>query len=265
GGLGGGAPGGKLLTSADGSVYLGSRDWLFYKYGFIDLISSRYKDYLWPSFRGGVENRGSLIPGKNHAKKELLILPDYIYLMELADSGNEEILSELLDEIEYRMYARAYDAGNIYLVDILKYIASDSVKRPLYEDGRLVNDFSIIRARAIEILGITGSLTTINFLTDLLIYEWDDFVIVSIIKSLGYLQSDMDYTITGALKNYYEKKGDTIDLRSASQILLTIQKMNKYQGSISRELLNVVINIFLRSGSKSVKELALDTIQDIQN
>lgn len=264
--LRGGVPAGGLLGSTDGFVYIGSKDWLFYKYGFKNLISSKYKDYLWPSFHGGGANRGSLVPKKKHIKeKKLLILPDYVYLLELASSGNEQILGELLDEIEYRLYARTYDAGTLYLSDILEFVASEGIKRPLYEDGRLVNDFSVIRGRAIEILGITGNFTTINFLTDLLLYEWDDFVLSSIIRSLGSLQSDMDYTITRALKNYYERNINDHNIRLDSQILATVRKMNKYNGSLNIDLLNIITNIFLKTSSRSVKELALDTIQAIQN
>ncbi len=266
GALSGAVPSGKLLRSVDGSVYIGSRDWLFYKYGFKNLIESKYNDYLWPSFRGGVENRGNLIPQKKHSiKEELSILSDYVYLIELAGSGNEEILSELLDDIESRLFSRVYDAGNLYLIDILELVASEGVKRPLYEDGRLVNDYSVIRARAIEILGITGNLSTIPFLIDLLVYEWDDFVLCSIIKSLGYLQSDMDYILTKALTAFYERNINNLNTRTVSQILNTVQNMNKYQGSINIDLLNMITNIFLRSSSRSVKELALDTIQTIQN
>ena len=263
--LKGGVPSGRLLTSADGSVYVGSRDWLFYKYGFKDLISSKYIDYLWSSFRGGIENRGNLVSEKEQARKEELSgQPDYIYLMELAKSGNEEILSKLIKEIEIRLFARAYDAGKRYLNDILEFLASDGVKRPLYEDGLLVNDFPLIRSQAIDILGITGNFNTINFMTDLLIYEWDDFVLSSIIRSLGYLQSDMDYSITNALANYYRRKPNDLNIRSVSSILVTVQKMNDYNGSINKDLLTIVTNIFLRSSSRSVKELALDTIQAVK-
>ena len=265
GGTRGGSPSGRLLTSADGSVYVGSKDWLFYKYGYRDLISSKYMDYIWPSFRGGIENRGNLIRSEKQIMKgELSEKPDYIYLMELADSGNEEILAGVLDEIEYRLYTRAYDAGKHYLYDILELAASGGVKSPLYEDGRLINDFPLIRSRAIEILGITGSFNTINFMTDLLLYEWDDFVLNSIIRSLGYLQSDMDYVITNALVNYYERNASDMNVRSLSRILVTVQKMNNYNGLINSDLLSLITDILFRSSSKSVKELALDTIQAIR-
>ena len=262
--LRGGVPSGRLLISNNGSVYVGSKDWLFYKYGFKDLISSWYVDYHWPSFRGGVENRGNLITEKIDAQEEdLSITPDYVYLMELAHSGNEEILSGLLDEIEYRLYRRVYDPGKGYLNDILELIASEGVKRPLYEDGRLINDFPVIRSRGIEILGITGNLNTIEFMTDLLIYEWDDYVISSLIRSLGYLKSDMDYVITNALVNYYERKASGMDIQTLIRILVTIQNMNNYNGLINRELLSIVTDILFRSSSKSVKELALDTIKAV--
>ena len=265
GGVRGGTPSGRLLTSGDGSIYVGSKDWLFYKYGFKDLISSKYIDYIWPSFRGGVENRGNIIPGKVEIRKdELSGQPDYIYLMELAGSGNEEILTGLLDEIEYRLFTRTYDSGKHYLYDILELIASEGVRRPLYEDGLLVNNFPVIRSRAIEILGITGSFNTIEFITDLLVYEWDDFVLGSIIRSLGYLQSDIADIMTSGIVNYYEKNINNQNRRSDSQILITVQKMNKYNGSINKDLLTVITNIFLRSSSRSVKELALDTIQTIR-
>lgn len=265
GGVRGGTPSGKLLTSADGSVYVGSKDWLFYKYGFKDLISSEYKDYIWPSFRGGVENRGSLISENNHPEKEKLPEnADYVYLMELAKSYNENILTEVLDDIAYRLFTRDYDPGKLYLFDILELLASDGVKTPLYEDGILINNFPVIRSRAIELLGIAGNLNTINFLTDLLIYEWDNFVLSTIIRSLGYLQSDMDYTITKAIANYYETNSDKKNIRSVSQVLLTVQKMNKYNGFINNDLLAIITKIFLASSSRSVKELALDTIQAVK-
>jgi outer membrane protein assembly factor BamB len=265
GGVRGGTPSGRLLTSTDGSVYVGSKDWLFYKYGFKDLISSEYMDYIWPSFRGGVENRGNIILKKKEIRKEELSgEPDYIYLMELAGSGNVEILAGLLDEIEYRLFSRTYDSGKCYLYDILELVASECVKRPLYEGALLVNDFPVIRSRAIEILGITGSFNTIKFITDLLVYEWDDFVMGSIIRSLGYLQSDIADIMTSAIVNYYESNINNLNSRSASQIIITVQKMNNYNGFINKELLAVITNIFLRSSSRSVKELALDTIQAIR-
>lgn len=261
----GGVPAGRLLTSADGSVYVGSKDWLLYKYGFEDLISSNYMDYIWPTFRGGLENRGNLISDKKiPGNKKISDRTDYSYLMELAKSGNEEILSELLNEIEIRLFTRAYDVGKHYLYDILEFIASDGVKRPLYEDGLLVNNFPIIRSRAIEILGITGSFVTIEFLADLLEYEWDGYVLNSIIRSLGYLQSNIDYTIADTLVNYYSQNKTDMNMQSISQILITVQKMNNYNGSINKDLLTIIVDIFLRSSSRSVKELALDTIQAVR-
>ena len=188
----------------------------------------------------------------------------WCYLIELAKSSNEEILSDLLNEIEIRLFTRAYDVGKRYLYDILEFIASDGVKRPLYEDGLFVNDFPVIRSRAIEILGITGSFTTVDFLADLLEYEWDGYVLNSIIKSLGYLQSDMDYAITDTLVNYYSQNTKALNIRYVSQILITVREMNNYNGSINKDLLTVITNIFLRSSSRSVKELALDTIQAVK-
>ncbi len=263
--LKGGIPSGRLLGSIDGSIYIGSKDWLLYRYGFKDLVSSEYIDYIWPSFRGGLENRGNLIPENKQPEKEKLYeQPDYIYLMELANSGNAEILTGLLDEIENRLYTRAYDEGKGYLPGILEFVASEGVKRPIYEDGLLVNDFPVIRSRAIEIIGISGNFDTIRFMADLLVYEWDDFVLSSIIKSLGYLQSNIDNITATALSSYYGENPTSLNSRAFSQILMTVQKMNNYNGYINKSLLTVITNIFIRSSSKSVKELALDTIQAVK-
>ncbi len=261
----GGVPESEFLLGNDGSVYVGSRDWLFYKYGFKGLVFSDYNDYLWPSFRNKSENNALLTNEDwDSEENDYYKNNDYLYLMELAESSRKENLQLVLDEIGSRVFSRAYDKGKVFFRSILEFIASDGIKRPLYQDGILINNFPVIRSRAVELLGITGNLDTVKFLSSLLVYEWDGYVLNTIVKSLGYLQSDYNMEISGSLVEFYEKNRSSMDEQALGQFLITVQKLFTYSGEINRRLLSLVVTILLDSNSKVVKELALDTIQSVQ-
>jgi outer membrane protein assembly factor BamB len=263
--LKGGEPAGNFLTASDGNIYLGSKDWKYYKYGFKNTISSNYIEYIWPGFGGGIANRMYLNssidsrPGPDFLKNS-----DYIYLMELTRNLNDKTLHELLDELESRLFSRNYDPGNSYLLDILEILASDCVTKPLYEEGILINNFPVIRSRAVAILGITGTYRTIEFLRDLLKYEWDNYVIATIIRSLGKLKSNIDGIIPEALTNYYRSTENDFNTRILNHILISVQEINNYNGIVNFNLITLVTDIFLKSSLRSVKELALDTINSIK-
>jgi len=260
-----GIPGGKLLVISDGSVYVGGRDWVLYKYAVNNFVLSNYNNFVWPSFRADNGNRGYLISGIK-AKPQVVksITSDFVYLNEMAKSLDEKVLNNILDEIESRLINRSYDPGKLYFSDILKLLASEGIKHPLLEDGVLVNNFPLIRSRAVELLGITGNLTTIDFLSDLLFFEWDSYSVNSIIKALGNLQSDLKNTTSKAIINYYELNNINMNDRILRQMLSTIRKMNIYNGYTNKDLFSVVMDILLSSSSKSVRELALDTINSIK-
>jgi len=262
--INGGDPVSRFLSSTDGNIYLGSKDWLLYKYGYINIINNNYKNYIWPSSGCGVYNRAYLSINKTEQNFfEIQKSSDYTYLIEMSKSTDQKVLSKLLDEIEFRLYRQGYDVGKNYLNKILEILASESITRPLYEEGRLINDFPTIRSRAINILGITGSLKTIEFLVDMLNYEWDDYTVSSIIGSLGKLQSDKNGNISLGISNYYNVR-NIKNQRSLSQIIQTIQKLNNYNGSTNNKLITLITDIFLKSSSKSIKKLALDTINSIK-
>ncbi len=261
----GGIPAGGISVSSDGKVYLSSRDWLLYKYGNNKFVKNNFNNYIWPSFRGGRENRGNFLNYNYFEQKnEINISSDYLYLMESSKSLDEQVLNGILDEIEKRLFNRQFDSGKSYLLGILELLAAGSVKSPLYENGQLVNEFPVIRSRAIDILGITGNFKTIEFLLDLLNYEWDDYVVRSIIKSLGNLKSDNDENISNGIYNYYNNNRSNISQSYLSQILQSVQKVTNYNGYANKNLLSVITNIFLTSSSKNIKELALDIINSIK-
>ncbi|MDA3940030.1 MAG: PQQ-binding-like beta-propeller repeat protein [Spirochaetia bacterium] len=263
--INGGLPSDRFLISLDGNIYLGSRDWLFYKYGSNELIKSDFTNYIWPSFRGGGENRGSLLTDTMITEKdEIIVSSDYLYFMESSKSLNEQVLNGILDEIEIRLFSREFIAGKSYLLGILENMAAGAVKNPLLVEGLLINDFPVIRSRAIDILGITGNFKTIDFLTDLLNFEWDDYVVRSIFRSLGNLQSNMDQVITNGIYNYYSTNKSSISQSYLSQILISVQKIKKYNGQIDRTLLSIITDIFLTSSSRNIKELALDIINSVK-
>ena len=260
----GGPPIKRFLSSTDGNIYLGSKDWLLYKVGFMNIINSNYKKYIWPSCCGGINNRAYLSTNKIEQQNyETQQSSDYTYLIEMSKCLDEKILSSLLDELQYRLYKKDYDPGKTYLNDILELLASEAITRPLYEEGRLINNFPIIRSRAIDTLGITGSLETIEFLVDLLNYEWDEYALSSIFKSLGKLKSDIDGNISFGISNYYNIIKNA-NQRYFNQILLAVQNINYYNGSTNIKLLAVLTDIFLNSSNRSTKEFALDTINSIK-
>lgn len=262
--LKGGIPVRRLLGATDGFIYLGSKDWILYKYGFTNMVNNNYVKYLWPSYGEGVNNTSYLLTNKiEHNRTDIYSSSDFVYLMEQSKQLDEKDLNLLLDEIELRLNNRDYDRGKTYLIEITKLLASECITRPLYEEGRLINDFPIIRSRAIDLLGVTGSLNTIEFLVEMLNYEWDGYVINSIIRSLGNLKSDKNNIISNGISSYYINKKNTYS-RFISQILFTVQKMDIYNGNINKDLVTVITDIFFMSSSRAVKELALDTINSLK-
>ena len=260
-----GISGGRLLLVSDGSVYVGGRDWLFYKYAFRNLLLSNDNDFVWHSFRSDNGNRGYLLSGiKTKQQSVKSTASDFVYLNEMIKSLDEKVLNNILDEIESRLVNRSYDPGKLYLLDILKLLASEGIEHPILEDGVLVNNFPLIRSRAADLLGIAGNLTTIDFLADLLFFEWDSYAANSIIKALGNLQSDWNNKNSKAIIKYYRLNSNNMNERTLSQVLISIRKIDMYKRSGNRDLLSVVMDILLTSSSKTVKELALDTINSIK-
>ena len=74
------------------------------------------------------------------------------------------------------------------------------------------------------------------------------FVVVLISFSLSLIQGRLNNNISSI----------------STQAEITVDKLDNYNGTTSRELLEVITNIFLTSNTRATKELALDIINSIK-
>ena len=159
---------------------------------------------------------------------------DYRYLKTAAGGDIEETAEAVIGEFE--ALAEGPVPGSIppYTEEILRLLASGAVRQPIYRGQRIMNDFPLIRDRAVRLLGRYGTLETPGFLLSLLSLEWDPLVTATLISTLGALGSDPDGRVTDAVYRVLSTRG-TSDLRTATAALDALEEIMLYNGGITSQ------------------------------
>jgi len=249
-----------------GGMVFGSSDWNVYVVGYSDQVVAQY-NHRWPLINGNSEgNRATLYnPDEIRYNQKNYRSNKYSYLKILADSNSVNNLSKVLDLIKKGLSSTEPDNGKSFYIPLLQYIASDCITRPLKEKGSLVNDFPVIRSRAVTLLGMYGDFKSQEFLINLLPHEWDKYVQKSIITSIGMLGINLENRTVAALSNFYHNNLPiNVNEPYRMTILKTVEDIYQYSGLLDDTGVHLILSVFNDSSSKQVREYALKVINSLK-
>lgn len=257
-----------INSSAGGEILIGSKDWNIYVLAFKEMVVAQHKNYIWPLTNGFSEgNRiNKDVSGRLSFDKIDDPSNDFNYLKSLADSNNLAAASTVISTIGKRIESERYDRGKAFFLPMLEYLASDCITRPYYKNRLLINDFSVLRSRADELLGRVGDFKTQKILLNLLNYEWDDYAVRTIISSAGKLGHNPENKTVLAFSNYYLKNRHTLDGENLRlSILEALDNIYRYNGILDSDSIHLILSVFNDSSSKQVRKYALALINSLKN
>ncbi len=261
-----GKPSVPVCYISEGVFFTGSRDWNLYAGRIMERNINSVSSPLWFCENGGRDGN-RVIPeltkrspygGESDSN-------DFRYLVMQADSLNMSSLNTLLDGIEARLESDKPDSGKAYLTAVLEYLVSDCITRPRYKDTRLVNDFPSIRGKAVRLLGKYGDFVSQEVLLNLLFYEWDTYVLRSMITSIGMLGYNPDNTAADGLYRFYVSKRKIIrNYPLDGPLVNALKEIYRYSGSIGTAGVRLAVSILSDSGDTDVKQSVLDLLKSLK-
>ena len=159
---------------------------------------------------------------------------DYGYMIQVAEGYREEAMAEVIGEFEAMSAASPPESIPPYSEEVLRLLAAGAVTHPLYTGKKLINDFPLLRVRALGMLEKYGSLDATAFLLSLLSLEWDPFVLSRIIVTLGILGHDAGGRVLDEIYRIFTRQRND-DLRLAAAALDALEGIHVYNGEIDAE------------------------------
>ena len=133
-----------------------------------------------------------------------LTILDRTYLSELADSSDEGMKLQALEEIEAGLQEKRYTGAEPSLIALVERLAGEGRENRSYEGKRVINDFPRVRWKAAALLGEWGDLASRETLLRIFSYEWEPQAAVAQARALGRLGSDPSGEATRLLASRVE-------------------------------------------------------------
>lgn len=250
----------RYVLSSRGSLIFARDDWLVYAYP-----ASRPYPFGWPQKRRDGRHSASA----SQARYKVLLMdefkenPEYKVLTSLVDSGN--LVSKELALGILRNQVLRNDELSPYADIFLSELASEGTAKITLEGGNIVNDFPQIRGESARLLSHIGDLHAIDLLSELLLYEYDRSVQISIIGALGAILGDRKGRATTAISEVVRR-----DLRIqaspdpllAHAALQALQSIYSYHGTMPHESgYDAVLSIYRGAYPMIVREKALEVLR----
>jgi outer membrane protein assembly factor BamB len=152
--------------------------------------------------------------------------PDYLYFSALLDNNRRADREKILDEME-----EMNGQGNLwgkwpFASALALQIAREGLRNPAFEDGRIANNWPILRSRAYGLLGQMRDPAVRKLLLEVAEKEFELSGVYQAVHSLGEIGYDFDgYTLEGFLRLLTKYPGD---LQLAQAIFTASLKIKAY-------------------------------------
>lgn len=255
----GGEKSSPLLTEK-GLLLTGGEDWIVYGFN-----AEPLDETSWPQFGSTPDHSGRVFVTMTPLEIETLFKHnvDYQYLRYLALSPEYRNKQQFLKEIEKRYTAGELTHSKLYIVYLLSHLVSEGFTRPIYEDGKVINDYPAIRLKAAGFLGELGDIRSKQDLLILANYEYDTAALSAAFLALGKLGTDVDGEVTAAIaRRAMEavKKGGSQSLISAAVIALG--RIKRYNGYFPDEsAFDFLFAVFQGNYSKTIRKNAIEVLR----
>ena len=180
----------RLETSCTGAViadneilFTGGEDWNIRAYRIPFIPEGPWSQ---PGGDGRRAYRGSGPPGPGGE----LSIAELSYLTYLADSAEEGLKLQALEEIETGLREKKYTGTEPSLLALVERLAGEGRANPSYEGKTVINDFPRVRWKAAALLGEWGDLASRDTLLQAFAYEWEPLAAVAQARALGRMGSD---------------------------------------------------------------------------
>lgn len=208
------------VISDEGTIYVGSRDWVFYVFSSIPTV--------WEARKPNVALQ------KNVTRQKVFTDPDYRYLYGLLTSGDEDIFHEAMAMIHKDINSENVGIRELHFRIMCQELSKQWLNhesRPSYGPHYISDS---IRAEVVSILGRVGDLHTIRLLTELLFQEKKSLVRARIISTLGEIGSDPRGTVCEAMYRLaLSLRYDKTNKRIASAIINCLIRLHTYNSGFT--------------------------------
>ncbi len=233
-----------LLNS--GRIVCGAEDWVVYSFQGPDMNAVKMvQESKWDR----------IVPedGEKNRRGEQVILEQ---------AGRDEYRL-LLDELKTRAEKTTPDKDYSEMMVLLERLAGVGVLNPVKKDRAPINDFPDIRARAVELLGRHGNLASQRFLLELLQYEWDTHVQLTILKAIRNLRSGLKGKVLQTLNSMVTR--GRIDFSEdgllTAELIRCIEDVCIYSGTVTPAAGQVLTDIYLSDAARSLRLQAIRTLR----
>jgi len=255
----GGKKSSPLLTEK-GLLLTGGEDWIVY--GFRAGLLGKTP---WPQFGSTPDHSGRVQVSMTPLEIEKLFKHnvDYQYLRYLALSPEYKDKEQFLKEIEKRYANGKLDHSKLYIVYLLSYLVSEGFNRPMYEDGKVINDYPDIRLKAAGFLGELGDIRSKQDLLIMVSYEYDSAALAGAFLALGKLGSDVTGEMTAVMTRRAGeavKKGGPQSVIAAA--VTALGRIKKYNGYFPDEsAFDFLFAVFQGDCSKTIRKEAIEVLR----
>ncbi|MFP4562636.1 MAG: PQQ-binding-like beta-propeller repeat protein [Spirochaetia bacterium] len=187
--------------------------------------------------------------------------PGFLYIKALEETGSRRNAVRIMDEIEGSLDVPAGENGPAYLLALESISHGRNPDTPL-KTGGYARD-GIARARAVDLLGILGNLSTIRMLRIQAAGETHPEVILSLIGALGRLSSDPEGKSIAVIDELSDRNNRVFrDPRIAAATVKALERIDRYQPSRHRrEFVSTLLSIFYGNYPREVRENAMTVLE----
>lgn len=183
------------LLGAAGNLFSGGANWIVYCFNTPPSAEG------WAGYRGGPLRNGAVDSGASLKRLENFYknYRGYLYFEMMSESSELEnrlsILSDFELLFEQNLLIEKYPFAPLLLISI----AEEGISRASFDGSPVSNSSSLVRIRAINLLGKIGDIRTRNFLINHLNHEDSPSVAISTMWALGRIGFDYNGEVTRSI------------------------------------------------------------------
>jgi hypothetical protein len=187
--------------------------------------------------------------------------PGFLYIKALEETGSRRNAVQIMDEVEGSLGSPAGENGPAYLLALESIIHGRNPDTPRKTGGYAWD--GIARARAIDLMGIIGNLSTIRMLRIQAAGETHPEVILSSIRALGRLSSDPEGKSIAVIAELSDRNNRVFrDPRIAAATVKALERIDRYQPSRHRREFGLtMLSIFYGNYPLEVRQNAMTVLE----
>ena len=190
-----------LLIGAAGNLFSGGSNWIVYCYNTPSSANG------WAGFRGGPLRNGAVDSGASLKRLENFYknYRGYLFFQMMAESPELdkrlEIINDLEDLYKQNQLIEKFPFAPLLLISM----AQEGISHSAYDGSSASSSSSLIRIKAINLLGRIGDIRTRKFLINHLYREENASAAISAMWALGRIGFDYDGEVTRSIASVKER------------------------------------------------------------